>query len=62
MFENFKIISKLSTKNIETLSQKQKMGETFSQSQDIAGDMGSCFNGEKLLEGQDSLVETCIVY
>ena len=37
------------------------MGETFSQSQDIAGDMGSCFNGEKLLEGQDSLVETCIV-
>ena len=43
----------MSTKNIETLSQRQKMEETFSPSHDMAKDVGS---GEKLFKEQDSLV------
>ena len=51
-------LSKLSAKNIETLSQKQKMEETFSPSQDKVEDLGSYLNGGKALGEQDSLVET----
>ena len=48
-------LSKPSTENIETLSQKQNMEKTFSLSQDMAENVGS---GGKLLGEQDSLMET----
>ena len=47
-------LSKLSVKNIETLSQKQKMEETFFPSQDMVEDVGSYLNGGKSLGEQDS--------
>ena len=50
-------MSKLPINNIETLSQKQKMNETFSPSQDV----GTYLNGGKSLGEQDSLVETWII-
>ena len=52
IYEIFKKNSKLPTENIETLSQRKKMEETFSPSHDMAKDVG---NGGKLLGEQDSL-------
>ena len=46
IYENFKKISKLPIENIETLSQRKKMEETFSPTHDMAKDVGS---GRKLL-------------
>ena len=40
IYEIFKKISKLSTKNIKILSQKKKVDETFSPSQDMTKYMG----------------------
>ena len=54
IFGIFKNNSKLPVENIETLSQKQKMDESFSQSQDMAEYVGSC---GKLLEEQNSLLK-----
>ena len=56
IFLKFLNLSKFSAKNIETLSQRQNMEETFSSSRDI--DVGSYLNGGKSLREQDSLVET----
>ena len=50
----FKKISKLPTENIKTLSQKQKVKDIFSPSQDMTECVG---NGGKLLEEQDSLLK-----
>ena len=50
----FKKISKLPIENIETLSQKQKVEDTFSPNQDMAEYVGS---GGKLLEEHDSLLK-----
>ena len=56
IFLEFLNLSKFSTKNIETLFQRQNMEETFSSNQDM--DVGSYLNGGKSLWEQDSLVET----
>ena len=40
IYEIFKKISKLQTENIDTLSQRKKMEETFSPSHDMAKDVG----------------------
>ena len=48
-------MSKLSAENIETLSPRKKMEETFSRSHNMSEDVGI---GGKLLGDQDSLVET----
>ena len=47
IYKIFKNLSKLPAKNIETLSQKQKVEETFSPSRDMVEYVG---NGGKLLE------------
>ena len=60
-FLKFLNLSKLSAKNIKTLSQKQNMEKTFSPSQDMAKDVGIYLNGGKLLGEQDFLVETWTV-
>ena len=49
-------LSKFPAKNIETLSQRQNMDETFSPSQEM--DLGSYLNGGKSLGEQNSLVVT----
>ena len=60
-FLKFLNLSKLSAKNIKTLSQKQNMEKTFSPSQDMAKDVGIYLSGGKLLGEQDFLVETWTV-
>ena len=50
--------SKLTIENIETLSQRQNMEETFSPSQDMVEDEDNYLNGGKLLGEQDFLMET----
>ena len=47
-------LSKMPSKNIETLFQRQNMEGTFSPNQDMTKYIG---NGGKLLGEQDSLVE-----
>ena len=49
----FLSLSKLLAKNIETLSQRQKMEETFSTSHDMTEDMSSYWKWGKLLRKQD---------
>ena len=44
-------LSKLSAKNIETLSQRQKMEETFFSSHDMVEYVSSYWKWGKLLEG-----------
>ena len=56
--EIFKKISNLPAKNIETLSQKQKVKKTFYPSQDMIQYVGS---GRKLLEKKDSLLKAWTV-
>ena len=51
-------LSKFPAKNIETLSQRKNMEDTFSSSQDMTEDVDSYLNGGKSLGEQDSLVET----
>ena len=54
VFGIFFKISKLPIESIETLSQKQKVEETFSPSRDMVEYVGS---GGKLLGEQDSLLK-----
>ena len=61
IFGVFKKISKLGVENIEALSERQNMEETFSPSQDMAEDVDSYLNCGKLLREQDFLVETWTV-
>ena len=53
-----KKISKLPIKNIKTLSQRQKMGKTYSLTQDMIENMGTYLKDGKLHGEQASLVET----